>query len=90
MPDFERTALFPPTTGHQSIVLPRWADKREAAQNQPMLIAQVTVNGNQVKTDRRPFHEMYVGIQTWILDKRGIARTKEITQKFEDSAHWYR
>ncbi|MCQ9091281.1 hypothetical protein [Vibrio alginolyticus] len=63
-------------------------------QDQPMLIAQVTVNGKQVKTDRRLanrcFHEVYTSIQAWILDKRGITRTQEITQQFEDSAHWYR
>ncbi|EJL6404741.1 hypothetical protein NMS23_003558 [Vibrio parahaemolyticus] len=60
----------------------------------PLLIAQVTVNGKQVKTDRRlanrPFHEPYTSIQDWILEKRGLTRTREITQAFEACAYLYR
>ncbi|MDG2757440.1 hypothetical protein P7M17_17910 [Vibrio parahaemolyticus] len=60
----------------------------------PLLIAQITVNGKQIKTDRRLynrcFNEVYRSIQDWILDKHGIERTPEITRMFKSCAWMYR
>ncbi|BCL72795.1 hypothetical protein TUMSATVNIG1_47670 [Vibrio nigripulchritudo] len=58
------------------------------------LRAQVTVDGKQVSTDwqlkNRTFREAYKGIQDWILDKRGITRTREITNMFKEAEHLYK
>ncbi len=59
-----------------------------------MLIAQITVNGKQIKTDRklnnRTFRDAYISIQDWILQKRGIQRTLEITKQFKECEYLYR
>ncbi len=60
-----------------------------------LLVAQVTVNGKQIKTDRRInvqncFNEAYSSIQEWILNQRGIERTHEITTAFKKCAYLYR
>ncbi|MER0262592.1 hypothetical protein ABRZ80_20490 [Vibrio vulnificus] len=65
----------------------RRGTRRINGQNIPMLIVQITVNGKQIKTDRRlinrTFRDAYHEIQNWILARRGIERTYEITKMFK-------
>lgn len=60
----------------------------------PILIAQVTVGNKQVSTSRlllyRNFRDVYTAMQSWILDKRGITRTREISEMFKKTEHLYR
>ncbi len=68
--------------------------RRSNGKTIPVLRAQVTVNGKQVSTDwqlkNRTFREAYQSIQDWILDKRGIARTREITNLFKEVEDLYK
>ncbi|WP_199481148.1 hypothetical protein [Vibrio owensii] len=60
----------------------------------PILIAQLTCNGKQLKTDRRLknkcFREAYRSLQTWILKHKDIERTPEISRMFNDAESLYR
>ncbi len=60
-----------------------------------MLSAQITVDKKQIRFVRRlgdanGFYEAYEQAQEWILKKRGIKRTEQITQLFKDAQHRYR
>ncbi|GLQ70865.1 hypothetical protein CW749_14390 [Vibrio sp. vnigr-6D03] len=59
-----------------------------------VLRAQVSVDGKQVSTDwqlkNRTFREAYKGVQDWILEKRGITRTREITNLFKEVEGMYK
>lgn len=60
-----------------------------------MLSAQITVDKKQIRFERRlgdanGFYEAYEQAQEWILKKRGIKRTEQITQLFKDAQHRYR
>ncbi|EOW9487973.1 hypothetical protein ACOCGL_003439 [Vibrio cholerae] len=72
----------------------RTAKKTIKGREVPILIAQITVDGKQIKTDRRllnrSFFDVYRDIQDWILTKKGIERTPEITQRFKQAAWLYR
>ncbi|EQB0495880.1 hypothetical protein ACYAPA_003700 [Vibrio mimicus] len=72
----------------------RTAKKTIKGREVPILIAQITVDGKQIKTDRRllnrSFFDVYRDIQDWILTKRGIERTPEITKRFKQAAWLYR
>ena len=60
----------------------------------PIIIAQVTVDKKQVSTSRnlknQNFHDVYLAMQEWILEKRGIKRNSEITKLFKNAASRYR
>ncbi|NAX32007.1 hypothetical protein CAG63_18340 [Vibrio sp. V37_P2S8PM304] len=63
-------------------------------QKKRRLIAQITVDGKQIKTDRslenKNFHTTYNSIVEWILDKRGIDKTIEIEQMIRAAEWLYR
>lgn len=59
-----------------------------------ILIAQVTVENKQISTSRilsnRNFRDVYTAMQSWILEKRGITRTREINLMFKKAEPLYR
>lgn len=74
------------------IGLRRGTRKGKAGNVADVLIAQITVDGRQVKTDRAltdGFWGAYNGIMKWILEKKGVDKTLTIGKMMRDCHHLY-